>query len=255
MSNLNRITRDNDLGFTSITNNVLRAPDWELSVAGLMKVLPEGEAAIRGAIGELEKAGYCTRERLRDPETKAFSGTSYHFRQVPVKPAPEPHVENPHVENPHVGSPVVGNQGQYKKEGIKTEGSKKDSVPNGTGGEAAAAPAAESDHAKAMRLLRERIGPYPDGGAQAKALKWMVDNGATYPAIIQELDRQIEAAAEKGFRPSFLTVQKTIFTGEAVAQHQPAITLPAGYVPPPAFEMPTLSFGGYIHEGGARHDQ
>jgi DNA-binding transcriptional regulator YhcF (GntR family) len=135
-------------------------------------------------------------------------------------------------------------------------------VPNGTGGETAATPAAgpvsagkpKSDHARAMELLAEKIGKYPDGGAQAKALKAMVDAGATYLQIFDELDRQIEAGVR---RPSFLSVQKNVLADlhRTRHPHQPTITIPQNVTIPAPFEMPTLRFGGYIHEGGARHDQ
>ncbi|MCI0659713.1 MAG: helix-turn-helix domain-containing protein [Acidobacteria bacterium] len=61
-----------------------------------------------------------------------------------------------------------------------------------------------------MRLLQTRIGKYPDGGAQAKALKWMLTNGATLWQIEHGLERQL-AEVQGRYRVSYTTLQKDIF--------------------------------------------
>lgn len=68
-----------------------------------------------------------------------------------------------------------------------------------------------SDHRRGMRVLEEVIGTFPDGGAQGKALKWMLDKGATVEQIETELKKQFAEYSQKGFRTSYLTLQKTIF--------------------------------------------
>ena len=40
--------------------------DWDYSAAGLIKIVPDGERVVKGALKELEEHGYLIREKVRD---------------------------------------------------------------------------------------------------------------------------------------------------------------------------------------------
>lgn len=87
---------------------------WEITVESLVENGPEGRDAIRGAISELESAGYLTRQTTRSGGK--FSGTDYMI-QEPLVPAPEnptlvnhsenaaPAPEKPTLAEPHQRTP------------------------------------------------------------------------------------------------------------------------------------------------------
>lgn len=61
-----------------------------------------------------------------------------------------------------------------------------------------------------MSFLKAKIGKFPDGGAQGKALKWMLQNGADIVQIRNGLERQLTEYQGR-YRASFTTLQKDIF--------------------------------------------
>lgn len=61
-----------------------------------------------------------------------------------------------------------------------------------------------------MKFLSERIGKFPDGAAQGKALKWMLTNGADITQIQKGLERQI-AEFQGRYRATYTTLAKSIF--------------------------------------------
>lgn len=73
----------------------------------------------------------------------------------------------------------------------------------------------KSEHEQGMAILQKVIGKYPDGGAQGKALKWMLESGATIEQIEREMKSQHAEYSAKGIRASYLSLQKTIFTAKA----------------------------------------
>lgn len=77
---------------------VMSLPDnWDFSVVGVCAITKENECAIRAAIDELIKAGYCSRQRVR--EDGKYVACRYEFYERKNR---SPHLENPHVENPRV---------------------------------------------------------------------------------------------------------------------------------------------------------
>lgn len=77
---------------------VMSLPDnWDFSVVGICAITKENECAIRAAIDELIKAGYCSRDRVR--EDGKYVACRYEFYE---KKSRSPRLENPHVENPRV---------------------------------------------------------------------------------------------------------------------------------------------------------
>lgn len=57
--------------------------DWDYTLSGLARICQEGKDAIRGAIVELERAGYVQRRQTTD-ETGKFSVNEYIIREQPV---------------------------------------------------------------------------------------------------------------------------------------------------------------------------
>jgi len=78
----------------------------------------------------------------------------------------------------------------------------------------------QSDHKKAMAFLADQIGPYPDGGAQGKAAKWILEH-FTMLDIRKHLPGHVAEYRAKGLHPSFLPLQKVI--GDLKAADAPPI--------------------------------
>ncbi len=129
--------------FTIINNSVLRDPelsikdrgmlctliglpnDWEFSIEGLAKILPDGYQAIHGSIKRLEELGYLTRTKQRRPDGR--------FESV-IEITPEGRKDDRHgkpaADNPrreiHGGKPTADNQRQYNNKDIKLNSNKED---------------------------------------------------------------------------------------------------------------------------------
>lgn len=101
----NHHLRDKSLGLKAkgLLSVMLSLPeDWDYTIAGLCVILDTGKDAIRQAMIELEKAGYISRQRLRDENGK-LGGTQYTIRETPVV-----------SESPMAGFPTQANPTQEK---------------------------------------------------------------------------------------------------------------------------------------------
>lgn len=110
---------------------ILSRPDgWEFSVGGLAAFCGCGKDAIRGALKELEQAGYLTRQQLHG-EGGAFGGNLYEIHDVSVDLTEEdpplsdypttasaPSSGKPLTEKPSTGNPTQRNK-DLKKERSK----------------------------------------------------------------------------------------------------------------------------------------
>lgn len=110
-----------------------RPSTWDFSVAGLAAFCGCGRDAVRGALKELEEAGYLTRQQLHG-EGGAFAGNLYTIQESSSPPAlsdgeDPPLSENPttvdaplpdfpSAEKPSAGNPTERNK-DLKKEGLK----------------------------------------------------------------------------------------------------------------------------------------
>lgn len=110
-------------GFTIIASNIFRdenlsirdrgllctllsLPDnWEFSIIGLTKILPDGKDTIRASLQKLEKLGYLKRVQAKDSAGK-FTGYDYQLSETPLS-------EKPSSENPTTGKPTTENPTQY----------------------------------------------------------------------------------------------------------------------------------------------
>ncbi len=149
---------------------LLEKPDgWEISLANLVNNGPAEEYKIRRMLGELKRAGYVRRIRIRI-ESGTFRWTTqiYETPQQVVSPHSEnhymvdqPHSDYPHVAEPHVADPHVENREIYQYP-IQQEES--ESIPNQNqeqqqqhadpvSGHAAAADSLSSEQRAALALL------------------------------------------------------------------------------------------------------
>lgn len=84
--------------------------DWSISERHLVECGPDGAAAIRSGLKELEEAGYLKRNRRRTDDGKfAWEATLYEIPQ-PCRGFPrvdKPRTEKPHVEKPHVDNRAI----------------------------------------------------------------------------------------------------------------------------------------------------
>lgn len=122
-------------GFTAISNSMFRDPnlsmkargllctilslpdDWDFSVNGILTLVPDGETAVRSAIKELIEYGYCTREEIRDEQTKRFVAHKYTFHEVSIlEENRSENSENLVVTKPVLENQNVDNQGQQNNE-------------------------------------------------------------------------------------------------------------------------------------------
>ena len=115
--------RDKALGLKAkgLLSVMLSLPeDWDYTIAGLCVICDAGKDAIRKAILELEKAGYISRQRIRD-ENGTLGGTQYTIRELPEQSA-QPMAGFPTQVNPTQEKPTQENPTQLNKDTGITEG-------------------------------------------------------------------------------------------------------------------------------------
>ena len=106
-------------GFTIISSNILRdenlsirdrgllctlfsLPDnWEFSIKGLTKILPDGKDTIRASLQRLEKLGYLKRVQVKDSIGR-FSGYDYQLSETPSPETSEPEISEPETSEPEI---------------------------------------------------------------------------------------------------------------------------------------------------------
>ena len=120
----NGILRDTNLSLKTkgLFAIILSLPEgWDYSVAGLATVAGCGRDAIRGALKEMETAGYLTRMRAHGEGGK-FTGVVYTIRDVAAPLSENPTMDEnaplsgkPTTENPTSEKPSSGNPTQLNK--------------------------------------------------------------------------------------------------------------------------------------------
>ena len=124
MSNYHLRDKSLSLKAKGLLSQMLSLPeDWDYTLAGLARINCEGRDAIRAAVGELEKAGYVTRSRVRN-EKGHLQGTEYVIREQPVFSA-EPALEKPASGNPTLDETTQLNKDTKHKKDLRS----KDSIP------------------------------------------------------------------------------------------------------------------------------
>jgi predicted transcriptional regulator len=122
-----------------ILTTLLSLPDnWDFSVQGLYKILPDGKSAIEASLKRIEKQGYLTRRVIRD-ENGRYSDYEWEIHETPqakhlnVVPKPEnqdtgypkmgyPNTENPDTDNkPQSITKVSNNKTSINTESVLSE--------------------------------------------------------------------------------------------------------------------------------------
>lgn len=94
-------------------------PEWDYSVAGLAAICKEGMTAIRGALKELEEAGYLCRER-RNSE-KGYFVYEYILTEIPQPYNGNLHTVEMDAEEAYTDDTHTENRTQLSKEVLNTE--------------------------------------------------------------------------------------------------------------------------------------
>jgi len=79
-------------------------PDWDWSLAGLATLASDGIDGVRSGIKELERQGYLSRRRIRDPNGR-LGDIEYTIHEIPPHPN-EPHGGEPAKPTPTGGKPT-----------------------------------------------------------------------------------------------------------------------------------------------------
>ena len=89
---------------------LLSLPDnWNFSVKGLQKILPDGKSAIYNCLDSLQASGYLVKEQSRGSHG-VFGENIIEVHETPILPFSEnretvtPFTEKPFTENPHTGN-------------------------------------------------------------------------------------------------------------------------------------------------------
>ena len=97
MSNYHFKEKKMSLKAKGLLSLMLSLPDtWNYSVAGLVTLSKDGKDSVMSALGELEKHGYLTRERVTN-ERGQFAGIEYNIFETPI--AVKPILDKPIAEN------------------------------------------------------------------------------------------------------------------------------------------------------------
>ena len=89
-------------------------PEWDYSVAGLAAICKEGMTAIRGALKELEDAGYLRRERRNNE--KGYFVYEYILTEIPQPQHGNLHTVEEYAADTYAEETHIENRPQLKKE-------------------------------------------------------------------------------------------------------------------------------------------
>lgn len=110
------ITKDRLLSLTErgLLLTLLSLPDgWNLSVAGLQKILPDGKDKISHALNKLIDYGYVTREQERGGNGK-FGTNILEVHEEPVRDEDNPFSDGDSISKPLAEKPSAGNPSSVK---------------------------------------------------------------------------------------------------------------------------------------------
>lgn len=93
---------------------LLSLPDnWDFSIAGLSKIIPDGKSAIRASLARLEELGYVSKEQERAEHGK-FGRNIIEIHETPVAPKSGFRTTgNPTADKPKTENPLEGKRTQY----------------------------------------------------------------------------------------------------------------------------------------------
>ncbi|MDO4650673.1 MAG: DUF6017 domain-containing protein [Eubacteriales bacterium] len=93
---------------------LLSLPDnWNFTISGLSKIIPDGKSSIRVSLARLEKLGYISREQERVERGK-FGGNTIEIHETPISPPSDfRRTDNSTTGKPLTEKPSPENQTQY----------------------------------------------------------------------------------------------------------------------------------------------
>ena len=118
-----RAIQDSNLSWKArgILAYLLSLPDdWKIYTTELIKHSPDGEAALRTGMKELEDQGYLIKENTRNKGGK-FMGCDYTVIEHPAGLRISPNGSQPHSEIPDAGKPDADNRALVIKDSTKKE--------------------------------------------------------------------------------------------------------------------------------------
>ena len=111
-----------------ILSYLLSLPDdWQIYTTELTKHAPDGEAALRSGMKELEDAGYLIKEQVRT-EAGTFGNINYTVIERPTAWRKSPNGSRPHSEKPDADEPDADNQRLLNNDNIKDNDKKENGV-------------------------------------------------------------------------------------------------------------------------------
>jgi hypothetical protein len=93
---------------------LLSLPDnWEFTISGLSKIIPDGKSSIRASLTHLEELGYISRTQER-AECGKFGKIAIEIHETPIAPLSDfRKTEKPEADNPVAGKPSSEKHTQY----------------------------------------------------------------------------------------------------------------------------------------------
>lgn len=93
---------------------LLSLPDnWEFTISGLSKIIPDGKSSIRASLTHLEELGYISRTQERAERGK-FGKIAIEIHETPIAPLSDfRQTDNTTTVNPSAGKPSPENRTQY----------------------------------------------------------------------------------------------------------------------------------------------
>lgn len=156
---------------------ILSLPDnWNFTIAGLAKIIPDGKSCIRSSLECLKKAGYLTKVQDRSARGK-FGENVIEVHEKPIEPMSDFRItEKPTTDNPITGNPLTENRTQYINKELNTnQGNINQSIPHSCNDE-------QIEGKKGYSTIREMPNHNPDVPASACD----ADEVSEYRALIAE---------------------------------------------------------------------
>lgn len=93
---------------------LLSLPDnWEFTISGLSKIIPDGKSSIRASLTHLEELGYISRTQER-AECGKFGKIAIEIHETPIAPLSDfRKTEKPKADSPVAGKPASEKRTQY----------------------------------------------------------------------------------------------------------------------------------------------
>lgn len=201
------ITKDERLGMKErgLLVTLLSLPDdWEYSVLGLTKILPDGRDAIQASVRKLEQTGYLKRVQSKNEKGK-FAGYDWEVTDTPFTEEPfteKPLTDNPSTDNPSAEKPPQLNTNESNIDTSNTDKSntKKSINLSAEGG----AHGLSEEHNDVDRLMDREI---------VKKIKEQID----YDVLCQSINEEDLSIAIDAIAALYMTTKPQEFNNTSVS--------------------------------------